>query len=54
VNRRLHALCAFGAAVSTIESVAPRRGRRSIADYFAERAGGKERSEEGEPAAALG
>ena len=54
VNRRLHALCAFGAAVSTIECVAPRRGRRSIADYFAERVGGKERSEEGEPAAAVG
>jgi uncharacterized protein YbjT (DUF2867 family) len=53
VNRRLHALCAFGAAVSTIESVAPRRGRRSIRDYFAERVGRAERSEESEPAAAM-
>jgi hypothetical protein len=53
VNRRLHALCAFGAAVSTIECVAPRRGRRSIRDYFAERVGRAERSEESEPAAAM-
>ena len=37
VNRRLHALCAFGASVSTIEVVAPRTGQRTLADYFAHR-----------------
>lgn len=36
VNRRLHALCAFGAAVSTIEVVAPRIGHRTLSDYFRE------------------
>lgn len=35
VNRRLHALCAFGASVSTIEVVAPRTGQRTLAEYFA-------------------
>lgn len=35
MNRRLHALCAFGAAVSTIEVVAPRSGRRTLSEYFA-------------------
>jgi len=34
VNRRLHALCAFGASVSTIEVVAPRSGERTLAQYF--------------------
>jgi hypothetical protein len=34
VNRRLHALCAFGASVSTIEVVAPRSGERTLAEYF--------------------
>lgn len=34
VNRRLHGLCAFGAAVSTTECVAPRYGGRTIAEYF--------------------
>jgi uncharacterized protein YbjT (DUF2867 family) len=43
VNRRLHALCAFGAAVSTIECVAPRRGRRTLEEYFADRLRGPER-----------
>jgi uncharacterized protein YbjT (DUF2867 family) len=38
INRRLHALCMFGASVSTIECVAPRQGHRSLGDYFAERA----------------
>ena len=39
MNRRLHALCAFGASVSTIEVVAPRSGRRTLADYFAQKGG---------------
>lgn len=39
VNRRLHALSAFGAAVSAMDCVAPRTGARTIADYFAERTG---------------
>lgn len=39
VNRRLHALCAFGAAVSAMDCVAPRTGARTISDYFAERTG---------------
>jgi uncharacterized protein YbjT (DUF2867 family) len=34
VNRRLHALCAFGAAVSATECVAPRYGARSLGEYF--------------------
>jgi uncharacterized protein YbjT (DUF2867 family) len=34
VNRRLHALCAFGASVSTIQIVAPRSGERTLAEYF--------------------
>jgi uncharacterized protein YbjT (DUF2867 family) len=39
MNRRLHALCAFGASVSTIELVAPRSGRRTLAEYFAHQGG---------------
>ena len=38
INKRLHALCMFGASVSTIECVAPRQGHRSLGEYFAERA----------------
>lgn len=36
INRRIHALAAFGASVSTTECVAPRIGRRTLASYFAE------------------
>lgn len=38
INKRLHALCMFGASVSTVECVAPRQGHRSLGDYFAEQA----------------
>lgn len=40
INRRLHALCVFGASVSTVECVAPRQGHRLLGDYLAEQAAG--------------
>jgi hypothetical protein len=34
LNPRIHALMAFGAAVSSIDVVAPATGRRGLRSYF--------------------
>jgi uncharacterized protein YbjT (DUF2867 family) len=53
INKRLHALCMFGASVSTIECVAPRQGHRSLGEYFAERAASASSGKTNAPISAL-
>jgi uncharacterized protein YbjT (DUF2867 family) len=54
INRRLQALCAFGAAVSTIDCIAPRSGHRTLAAYFAEALAAKAEVADAELALARG
>ena len=53
INKRLHALCMFGASVSTIECVAPRLGHRSLGEYFAERVASAYSTKTAAPVSAL-